>query len=76
MLLAVAQELLQSKRTGREINYTEKLNLPGSSLDGMFTTKQVKQALEGLQDDMFAGSLTTTSNIYKAIGQAAKLFLL
>ena len=66
--------VITSKRTGREINYTEKLNLPGSSLDGMFTTKQVKQALEGLQDDMFAGSLTTTSNIYKAIGQAAKAF--
>ena len=50
-----------SERTGRSIKYNAKLDIPGSPLDGMYTTPEIKVALEGLQDDFLAGSDGTGS---------------
>jgi hypothetical protein len=67
-----------SERSGREINYTEELKIPGSSLNGMFTTPEIKQALEGLQDDWLAESGDWTRAIFgafakiKGVSQASK----
>jgi len=73
-VISGGKRVIFSQRTGKEISYTEKLNIPGSVLDGMYTTKQVKQALEGLQDDWFAGSLTAPNIAYKVFGQIFKGF--
>ena len=67
-----------SARSGREINYTEELKIPGSSLNGMFTTPEIKQALEGLQDDWLAESGDWARAIFgafakiKGVSQASK----